>query len=66
MIMLVALPIWCLTKRRMQSFGHFVDWAILDGNHRLAAAIYSEKAFIAAEVAGEIDHAETLFGISIE
>lgn len=48
------------------SFGNFVDWAILDGNHRLAAAIYSEKAYIAADVAGELDHAEALFGVEIE
>jgi len=42
---------------------YWPDWIVLDGNHRLAAAIYSGRSHIAAEVAGQLDYAEELFGV---
>lgn len=39
------------------------SWPVLDGNHRLAAAIYRKDDSIAALVAGELDHAFELFQV---
>lgn len=39
------------------------EWLITDGNHRLAAAIYSGRETILAEVSGQIDHSQRLFGV---
>lgn len=45
------------------SFGHHMHWMVTDGNHRLAAAIFAKRAHIPACVSGQLDFAETLFGI---
>ncbi len=41
-------------------------WPIIDGNHRLAAAIYREAPSIAASIAGQLDYAEHLFGVDCQ
>ena len=46
------------------SLGCVVQWPIVDGNHRLAAALYREDGSILAEVSGEVDYARCLFGES--
>jgi len=43
--------------------GCHVDWPLLDGHHRLAAAIYRGDATIDIDAAGSIDYAEELFGV---
>lgn len=35
--------------------GHHIDWAIQDGNHRFAAAIYRGDPFILGEASGQVD-----------
>jgi hypothetical protein len=47
------------------SLGFIPNWIILDGNHRLAAAIYRNDKTIAAMVSGEDDYAFDLFGVKI-
>lgn len=42
------------------------SWPVLDGNHRLAAAIYREDEFISAQVSGDLDHAFDLFQVDCE
>jgi len=42
---------------------HHVGWMVLDGNHRLAAAIYAGRETILAQVGGQLDYAESLFGV---
>lgn len=42
------------------------DWMVLDGNHRLAAAIFAGREFIRADVAGQLCHATELFGVDCE
>lgn len=37
---------------------------IIDGHHRLAAAIYRKERFIKANISGQVDYAEKLFGIT--
>ncbi len=44
------------------SLGCHVAWPILDGNHRLAAAIVRGDLTIAASVGGDMDLAQELFG----
>lgn len=46
------------------SLGHHVDWIIIDGNHRFAAALYMGAKYIEAEVSGQVDYAEKLLGCS--
>lgn len=43
----------------------YVDWPVLDGNHRVAAAIYRKDPTILASVSGSVDHAFELFGVDI-
>jgi len=43
--------------------GCHVDWLVVDGNHRFAAAIYRGDEWILADVAGELDYAFELFGV---
>jgi len=38
-------------------------WPVQDGNHRLAAAIYSGRIHILGTVGGQLSYAESLFGI---
>lgn len=42
---------------------YWPDWIVLDGNHRLAAAIYADRSHIMADVGGQMDYAEELFGV---
>lgn len=43
----------------------YVDWPLVDDNHRMAAAIYREDHDILAEVSGQVSYAEELFGIKL-
>lgn len=45
------------------TLGYVNDWPILDGHHRLAAAIFRGDPFIEADVAGDIAFAEDLYGV---
>ena len=45
---------------------YFPRWMLLDGNHRLAAAIYAGRPLIMATVAGSLDYAKRLFGVDCE
>jgi len=47
------------------SLGCCVDNPILDGHHRLAAAIYRKDESILATVDGSIDYAFELFGVDV-
>lgn len=40
------------------------DWPVLDGNHRLAAAALRNDMNIHVDVAGQVDHAAELLGVS--
>ena len=42
------------------SLGYFPDWIVVDGNHRLAAAIYAKREYIFATVAGDVDYAKQI------
>ena len=44
---------------------YFPGWIITDGNHRLAAAIYLKQRYIRASVAGQVDYANKLLGVSL-
>jgi hypothetical protein len=48
------------------SLGCWVDWPVLDGNHRLAAASLRGDAEILATVSGSLDYAMELFGMNCE
>ncbi|AXH60405.1 hypothetical protein PLA107_032955 (plasmid) [Pseudomonas amygdali pv. lachrymans str. M301315] len=41
-----------------------IAWPILDGNHRVAAAIFRGDLTINAEISGCLDHICELFGLS--
>jgi hypothetical protein len=43
--------------------GFCPGWFLADGNHRLAAAIFAGRLEILATVSGQLDYAETLFGV---
>jgi len=47
------------------SLGCVVEWPLVDGNHRLAAAMYRGYQDILAEVSGQVDYAEELLGVKI-
>lgn len=42
-----------------------VDWMVIDGNHRVAAAIMRGDTTISAQVGGSIDYAQELFGMDV-
>lgn len=42
------------------------NWMVLDGNHRLAAAIFAGREVIRADVAGQLDYATELFDVDCE
>lgn len=42
------------------------DWPVTDGNHRLWAATLRKDEFIAVDVAGQVDHAAMLLGVTEE
>lgn len=44
----------------------YVDWPVLDGNHRLAAASLRRDPNIFACVGGDLDYAFELFGVECE
>jgi hypothetical protein len=44
--------------------GHSVDWIIVDGNHRFAAAIFMGIESLDAEISGQMDYAYHLLGIT--
>lgn len=46
------------------SLGCAVSWPVVDGNHRVAAAIYRQDETVLAEVSGEVAYACHLFGAS--
>ena len=48
------------------SLGCYVDWIVIDGNHRLAAAIYKGDEAIRVSIDGCLEHASHLFQIEIE
>lgn len=45
------------------NYGCYVSWYIGDGNHRLAAAIFSGRSHILAGVSGSLSFAQELFGM---
>lgn len=45
------------------AMGCHVGWLIQDGNHRLAAAIIARRETIKANVTGQLDYANHLFGV---
>jgi hypothetical protein len=47
------------------SLGAVSHWPYGDGNHRICAAIIRGDTFISAEISGDIDYAEHLFGVKI-
>lgn len=47
------------------SQNYFPVWMWTDGNHRIAAAIMLAHETISAEIAGDLDYAEEIFGITI-
>jgi hypothetical protein len=44
--------------------GYSMDWILTDGNHRLAAAIFSNLATVPVEFSGEVEFFKELFGLS--
>ncbi len=44
----------------------YVDWPVLDGNHRLAAASLRGDPKILASVGGDLDYALELFGVECQ
>jgi len=46
------------------SMGYSMDWILTDGNHRLAAAIFSNLATVPVEFSGEVEFFKELFGLS--
>jgi hypothetical protein len=48
------------------ALGCHSDWMVADGNHRLAAAIYAKQPMISANIDGQIDYAESIFGVSLQ
>ena len=47
------------------SLGCHVSWPVVDGNHRLAAAMYRGDKDILADVSGSVDYAMELLGVKI-
>jgi hypothetical protein len=47
------------------SLGCVVSWPVVDGNHRLAAAIYRDDEHISADVSGQVSYAFDLLGVNI-
>lgn len=48
------------------AFGNCRAWPVLDGNHRLYAAVIRGDAEIQASVSGSLDFAAELFGVDVE
>lgn len=47
------------------SMGCHVGWPVLDGNHRLYAAMYRGDPEIRATVSGSLDYMQELFGVTV-
>jgi len=47
------------------SLGCVVSWPVVDGNHRLSAAIYRGDEHISAEMSGQVSYAFELLGVNI-
>jgi hypothetical protein len=47
------------------SLGAVGHWPYTDGNHRICAAILRGDTHIRAEVSGDVDYAEKIFGVEI-
>lgn len=45
------------------ALNYWPSWMVLDGNHRLAAAIYAKRPMILTNVGGQLDYAKRLFGV---
>ena len=45
------------------ALGYETRWMCTDGNHRLAAAIYTKQKLILADISGQVDYIKTLFGL---
>ena len=45
------------------TLGCNIDWVILDGHHRLAAAIFRGDANVLVSVSGDVDYAGQLFNV---
>jgi hypothetical protein len=48
------------------ALGCHSGWMVTDGNHRLAAAIFANRTTISATIDGQIDYAESIFGVSLQ
>ena len=49
----------------MPAAGHYVSWMVLDGNHRVAAAIIREDSTISATIEGQLSYADELFNTKL-
>lgn len=47
------------------SLGAVGHWPYTDGNHRICAAIFRGDTHIRADVSGDVDYAEHIFGVAI-
>jgi hypothetical protein len=47
------------------SLNCYIDWPIVDGNHRFYASIVREDPFILAVISGELDYAEEILGVRL-
>ena len=43
----------------------YIDWIVMDGNHRLAAAFFRGDADIGCDICGSNGYAEELLGVDI-
>lgn len=44
---------------------YFPEWIVVDGNHRLAAAIYARYSTVHSEISGDIEYAKELFELTL-
>lgn len=47
----------------LPALNYWPGWMVVDGNHRLAAAIFNGRERILASVAGQMSYAKRLFGV---
>lgn len=46
--------------------GFYLEWIVVDGNHRFAAAIFAKRESILANVQGQLNYANELLGVDCE
>lgn len=46
------------------SIGYCPEWIVVDGNHRLASAIFLEQPFIPVQFSGSVDFFKELFDLT--